>query len=114
MRALDEGQVSVAPLIDAESQLARDLAGRATGLHAGELDVLALGLARSWPVCLHERQASRIAGALGIHTIHIVELLFEGTPDRATLTGHLRAFGAMTNMRTSDLDSLLELADGRP
>ena len=114
MRALDEGQVSVSPLSDAEDQLARDLAGRATGLHAGELDVLALGLARSWPVCLHERQASRIAGVLGVQAVHIVELLFDGTADRSVLTGRLRAFGAMTNMRTSDLDSLLKLADERP
>lgn len=114
MRALNEGRVSVAPLTEAEDQLAKDLAGRATGMHAGELDVLALGLARSWPVCLHERQASRIAGALGIRPVHVVELLFDGTPDPTVLTKRLRAFGGLTNMRTSDLNALLELADERP
>jgi predicted nucleic acid-binding protein len=114
MRALDEGRVSVAPLTEAEDQLARDFAGRATGLHAGELEVLALGLARSWPVCLHERQASRIAGALGIRAVHVMELLFDGTSDRSVLTKRLRVFGGLTNMRASDLNALLELADERP
>lgn len=113
MRALDEGRVSVAPLTEAEDQLAKDLGGRATGLHAGELDVLALGLARSWPVSLHERQASRIAGALGIRAVHLVELLFDGTPDRSVLAKRLRAFGGFTNMRAADLNALLELADER-
>jgi predicted nucleic acid-binding protein len=113
MRALDEGRVSVAPLTEAEDQLAGDLAGRATGLHAGELEVLALGLARAWPVCLHERQASRIAGALGIRAVHVMELLFDGTPDRSVLAKRLRAFGGLTNMRASDLNALLEIADER-
>lgn len=114
MRALDEGRVGIAPLTVAEERLTKDLAARATGMHAGELDVLALGLARSWPVCLHERQASRIAGALGIRAVHVVELLFDGTPDRTLLTRRVRAFGALTNMRASDLNTLLELADERP
>lgn len=114
MRALDEGRVSIAPLTVAEEQLTKDLATRATGMHAGELDVLALGLARSWPVCLHERQASRIAGALGIRAVHVVELLFDGTRDPKLLTRRVRAFGALTNMRASDLNALLELADDQP
>ena len=113
MRALDEGRLAVGQLAAAEDQLVSDLAARAKGLHAGELDVLALGLARSWPVCLHERQASRIAGALGIRAVHVVELLFDGTPDRSALTRRLRAFGGLTNMRASDLNVLLELADER-
>ena len=114
MRAIDEGRVLEAPLTDGEDRLASDLAGRATALHAGELDVLALGLTRSWPVCLHERQASRIAGALGIRAVHLVELLFDGTPDRSVLAKRIRTFGGLTNMRASDLEVLLELADERP
>lgn len=108
-----QGQLMVIELDAHETELAQGLAARAGGLHSGELDVLALGLARGWPVCLHERQAARLARALGVTTIHVVELLFAGTPDPGLLTARIRHFARLTNLSMDDLDPLLILVQRR-
>lgn len=108
-RARRQDELAVVELDDHESRLAEEFRGRYGGLHAGELDVLTLGQSRSWPVCLHERQAARIAGAMGLVTIHLVEILFAGTRDPRVLASRIRAFARLTNMTMADLDSLLHL-----
>jgi hypothetical protein len=104
-----DGQLLVVPLDARETELATDLAGRYGGLHAGELDVLALGQSREWAVCFHERQAARLARALGVATVHLVEVLFAGTPDLDLLERRIRHFARLTNLTMNDLDELLEL-----
>lgn len=108
-RALADGVVAVEGLGEAERRLAAAQVERHGGLHAGELDVLALGQSRGWPVCLHERQAARIAVALGIATVHLVEILFAGTLDLSRLEQRVRAFARLTNMTMTDLDALMDL-----
>ena len=112
-RAQAKGQLSIVPLETGETQLAAELANRYGGLHAGELDVLALGQARGWVICLHERQATRLARALGVATVHLVELLFAGTPDRDLLATRIRNFARLTNLTMNDLDLLLHLIRDR-
>jgi hypothetical protein len=108
-RLREEGGLEVVTLEPSEAEVASELADRYGGLHAGELDVLALGHARGWNVCLHERQASRLATSLGLGTIHVVELLFAGTPDPDLLERRGRNFARLTNLTMNDLDSLLNL-----
>jgi hypothetical protein len=103
-----DGQLLVVPLDARERKLATDLAGRYGGLHAGELDVLALQV-RGWIVCLHERQAARLARAVGVATVHLVEVLFAGTPDLDLLEARIRHFARLTNLTMNDLDVLLNL-----
>ncbi len=103
------GQLLVVPLDARERELATDLAGRYGGLHAGELDVLALGHLRGWTVCFHERQAARLARVLGVATVHLVEVLFAGTPDVDLLERRIRHFARLTNLTMNDLDVLLNL-----
>jgi hypothetical protein len=111
--ARDAGRLRIVTLEAVEAQLADDLAGRSAGLHAGELDVLALGLSRGWPVCLHERQAARLARMLSATTVHLVELLFEGTRDLDRLEQRIRQFARLTNMTIDDLDALLSMIEER-
>ena len=108
-RIRTEGQLAVLPLEPSETELATDLAGRYGGLHAGELDVLALGQVRGWITCFHERQATRLARALGVVTVHLVEVLFAGTPDVDLLEQRIRHFARLTNLTMNDLDALLNL-----
>ena len=108
-RARLDGRLVVVSLGPHETELASDLGGQYGGLHAGELDVLALGQARAWTVCLHERQAARLALALGIATLHLVEILFAGTPDLDLLERRIRHFARLTNLTMNDLDVLLDL-----
>lgn len=108
-RLRDDGQLLVVPLDPSERELAADLAGRYGGLHAGELDVLALGQVRGWTACFHERQATRLARAMGVATVHLVEVLFAGTPDRDLLEHRVRTFARLTNLTMNDLDALLNL-----
>jgi predicted nucleic acid-binding protein len=108
-RVRSEGQLDLVTLEAREAELAADLAGRYGGLHAGELEVLALGLERGWAVCFHERQAARLARALGVSTIHLVEILFAGTPDLDLLELRIRHFARLTNLTMDDLDVLLDL-----
>jgi hypothetical protein len=112
-QAQQDGRLLVVTLDGRENELAGELARRSSGLHTGELDALALGRARAWPVCLHERQASRLAGALGVRTVHLVELLFEGTKDPDVLEDRIRHFARLTNLVMGDLDLLLKLIEGR-
>jgi predicted nucleic acid-binding protein len=108
-RVRAEGYLLVEPPDGREVELALELADRYGGLHQGELDVLAMGSVRGWSVCLHERQASRIARALGVATTHLVEILFAGTSELDLLDRRIRAFARLTNMTMNDLDVLLEL-----
>jgi len=104
-----DGQLLVVSPELTETELATELAGRYGGLHAGELDVLALGQVRGWTTCFHERQATRLARALGVATVHLVELLFAGTPDMDLLERRIRHFARLTNLTINDLDALMEL-----
>lgn len=108
-RTRADGQLVVVPLDAREKELAIDLAGHSGGLHAGELDVLALGQVRGWTVCFHERQAARLARAVGVATVHLVEVLFAGTPDLDLLERRIRDFARLTNLTMNDLDVLLNL-----
>jgi hypothetical protein len=112
-QARQDGRLRVVALDSREQQLAGEFAGRSSGLHAGELDALALGRARTWPVCLHERQAARLAGALGLRTVHLAEILFGGTNDADLLEDRIRHFARLTNLVMTDLDVLLQLIEGR-
>lgn len=107
------GQLLVISPEVAETKLATELAERYGGLHAGELDVLALGHVRGWATCFHERQATRLARALGVATVHLVEVLFAGTPDKELLGQRIRHFARLTNLTMNDLDVLLELVRER-
>lgn len=108
-RIRKDGQLLVVPLDAHGSELATNLAGRYGGLHAGELDVLALGQVRRWTVCFHERQAARLARALGVATVHLVEVLFAGTPDLDLLERRVRHLARLTNLTMNDTDVLLNL-----
>ena len=108
-RARDVRWLEVYPLAPAEIAFADDLAGRLSGLHRGELDCLAVASARGWPVCLHERQASRMARTLGMQPVHLVELLFRGMDDRGRLEACVRGFARLTNLAVADLDDLLHM-----
>ena len=66
-----------------------------------------MAAARSWLTCLHERQASRLARSLGVKTIHLVELLFDGAPAGAWLEPRVRHFTRLTNLAMDDLDQVL-------
>jgi predicted nucleic acid-binding protein len=112
-RARDEGWLEVVDLTEHERARAEVLASRLSGLHRGELECLALAQGRVLPVCLHERQASRLARTLGVDTIHVIELLFEGTPDPDLLADRVRHFGRLTNLAMTDLDALLESINER-
>ncbi len=112
-QARDDGRLVVVALDEGEAQLAADLALRSAGLHIGELEVLALARTRGWPVCLHERQAARLARAIGVATVHLVELLFEGSTDPGELERRIRHFARLTNMAMNDLDDLLTLIEAR-
>ena len=112
-RARDEGRLAVLRLGPDEARVAAALADRYGGLHAGELEVLALGQARGWLVCFHERQAGRLARSLGLVTVHLVQILFAGTRDVGLLERRVRQFARLTNLRMDDLDELLRLIEDR-
>lgn len=112
-RMADERRLRVVALEPHEVAVAAELKLTYGGLHAGELDVLALGQARGWTVYFHERQAARLARALGLVTVHLVEVLFAGTPASDVLERRLRDLARLTNMRIDDLDALLSLARER-
>ena len=113
VRIAEEGGLRVVALERDEAAVAAELGSKYGGMHAGELDVLALGSLRGWTACLHERQAARLAHALGVVTIHLVEILFAGTPANDVLEGRIRDFARLTNMKINDLDALLSLARER-
>jgi hypothetical protein len=107
--AKEDGRIDVVSLTKGEEKLAGELGARFGGLHAGELDVLALGESRGWAVSLHERQAARLAASRGVRNVHLVEILFAGTPDSDLLERRIRHFARLTNLRVEDLDRLLDL-----
>lgn len=109
MRMSEEGGLHVVEPDRREAELATKLGSSHGGLHAGELDVLAIGSVRGWPVCFHERQAARLALALGVATVHVVEILFGGTPANDLLARRIREFARLTNMKMNDADLLLSL-----
>ena len=109
--AAREGWITVASLSRANSDQVEEFAREASGLHRGELECLTLAQDRGSAVCFHERQASRIARTLGIATVHVVELLFDGAPDRRWLDDRVRRFARMTNLTMADLDALLRLIE---
>lgn len=112
-QAFRVGWLTTSEMTPDEARAADELGARVRGLHRGELEVLAMGLERGTRVCLHERQAARIAAALGIGVTHVVELLFTGTADNDLLGRRLRAFGRITNLAMDQLDELLSLARER-
>ena len=112
-RAHREAAFRVEALDPRETELARELGAGSSGLHAGELDVLALGRSRGWSVCFHERQAARLARALGVTTMHLVEVLFAGTPHPDLLERRIRRFARLTNLAMEDLDGLMKLIGDR-
>ena len=54
-----------------------------------------------------------LARALGVAIVHLVELLFAGTPDRDLLATRIRHFARLTNLTMNDLDLLLHLIRDR-
>ena len=108
-RLRETGELEVVDPDPRERDLATTFGTRYGGLHAGELDTLAIGLVRGWPVYFHERQAARIARILGVDTVHVVEILFGGTPDVELLERWVRSLARLTNKTMDDLDTLMNL-----
>lgn len=112
-RAVERQDIAVVTPTQRELLSAEQIRTRAAGLHAGECQVLSVALARRWPAVFHERQAERVARALNVTTVHPVGLLFAGTPDPDLLASRIRRFGGLVDMRTSDIDALLERVERR-
>ena len=106
-RPIGDGGIEIIRPSEAEAEDARRVHAMAVGLHQGESDVLAIGLARGWPVVVTERQASRFARSLGLQVVGFRQLLFEGTPEPDRLEERIRTLAVLTQMRMSDLDRLL-------
>jgi hypothetical protein len=104
--AVRSGLLTPAELETGERELVADLAMRVAGLHAGELEVLAIASSRSIAACLHERAAIRLAAAMDIPVVHVMELLFDGTPDTGMLVRRITDFAKMTRL---DIDQTTEL-----
>jgi len=111
--AVQDGRIRLVPLEKVEQEAVAEFGQRISGLHAGELEVLALGRTRGWEVCFQERQALRVARAYGLTTVHVVELLFGGTPDIELLRRRIRRFAVLTDLASADLDTLVELIEER-
>ena len=97
----------------AEVARARDIERRVPGLHAGECEVLAVALARGMPAVIFERRARRVARAMGVSPVDMIELLFAGTADQGLLAERIRRFARLVEMRLQDLEQLLQLAERR-
>jgi hypothetical protein len=64
---------------------------------------------------IFERPARRVARAMGIRLLDVVELLFAGTRDVSLLEDRIRRFARLTQMRLTDLELLLlEVERRRP
>jgi predicted nucleic acid-binding protein len=112
-RAIESGLIAVVPATAQELARAEVLVADAGGLHVGEAVTLSIAAERGWSACLFERQAKRLAGALGVHVVDPVEVLFVGTEDGARLRQRVRRFGALVNMRLEQLEALLDLIEER-
>jgi len=111
--AIEHGSIRDIQLTPAEVTTAAELGRRVRGLHPGELEVLAVGLERSSAVSVHERQAARLARALALREVQVVELLVDGTADARLLEKRLRGYASLTVLRVGDLDELLAIARAR-
>jgi len=112
-QAVRKGVLStVAPTAE-EHASAGDIARRVGGLHAGECDVLAIGLSRSIPAVIFERRARRVATALGLRLVDVLELLFAGTADADLLEERVRHFARLVDIRIGDLDRLVRAVERR-
>lgn len=77
------------------------------GLGRGECESLAVAAARGLQVVIHERQGRRVARALGVTPINLVEVLFRGTADQSLFQSRISRFAAMTALRATDLEALI-------
>lgn len=112
---ISNGLIDVIRLSETEAEEARRIQAMAVGLHQGESEVLAIGLARGVPVVVTERQASRFARSLGLRVVGFRQLLFEGTAEPDRLEERIRTFATLTQMRLRELDQLLaEIQRRRP
>ncbi len=111
--ALRDGRLERVDPSAQEEQEAQRLMQASGGLHRGECEVLAIGDQRGFAVLLHERQAMRVAAALGLEVWSPVELLFQGTRDAELLEQRIRSFARLVEMRLTDVEALLELARRR-
>jgi len=112
--AFRDRMIDVENMTEEETGNATRLQGMAGGLSRADADVLALGPSRSAPVCLAERQASRLARSLGLEVVGVVQLLFDGTVGRVVLEERIRSFAELTQLRIRDLNVLLAEARRRP
>jgi len=109
-RAMDAGLVARVELEEDDERSIHELGGQTSGLHRGELGVLALARRLGHSVCIHERAGLRLAAALGLRTVHVVELLLHSTPDPKLRVARLRRFARLTNLAGDQLQELLDLA----
>ncbi len=105
--ALRSGSLRDLRLTGSEQSLADRFAVEIPALGRGERETLAVARSRTWPALLYERRASALARTLGIDTVGLVELLFQGTPDPALLERRVRTFAELVYMRPEDRESLL-------
>lgn len=109
--AIREGRLMETELSTEEARSADRLGRDIPALGRGERETMAVALARGWPAVFYERRASAVGRMLGIETLDLVWLLFDGTPDRALLRRRIRVFATLVNMGAEDRDALLERAD---
>lgn len=100
--------IEVVALQPHEKLAVQDIGRRVPGLGLGERESVAVGAARGQAVVLFDRRANRIAEALGVRTIGIVELLFAPTTDTELLESRVRCFASLVDMRIDALGQLLE------
>lgn len=98
---------------DEEQREAERLTRAASGLHAGECEVLAVSVGRDLPVLLHERQAIRVGRALRLDVWTPLELLFAGTPDADLLEARIRLLAGLVQMRLEEMERLLMRVERR-
>lgn len=106
--ALRSGTLRALRLTNSEQSMADRLATEIPALGRGERETLAVAMRRRWPGLFYERRASALARTLGVDTVGLVELLFQGTSDPALLERRIRTFAELVYMRPEDRESLLE------
>ena len=102
------GRISVVALRSDEEEAVVDIGRRIPGLGLGERESIAVALARGWSAVLFDRRANRIAQALGVRVVGIVEVLFGRTADGELLERRLRRLASLLDMRIDALEQLLE------
>ncbi len=106
--AFRRGAISVTQLTAAESALAEQFAMEVPGMHSGEREVLAVARHRRVSAVLFERRGRRVATALGVGLVDVLELLFDGTEAQQLLEHRVRRFAEMVDMRLADYEALRE------